>query len=145
MANAQLLPEVIRMIDEGHSVTLPLKGYSMRPFLEDGRDKAILKAISKPRKGDAVLAEIEPKHFVLHRIVAIDGDNVTLRGDGNIGIERCRVSDIKAIATGFYRKGRQQPDRTDGRKWRAYSWIWTRLYPIRRYLLFIHRHLFINK
>lgn len=145
MDNARLLPEIIRMIDEGHTVTLPLKGYSMRPFLEDGRDKAILEAVAEPRIGDAVLAEIGPKHFVLHRIVAIDGDRVTLRGDGNIATERCRTADIKAVATGFYRKGRQQPDLTDGRKWQVYSWIWTRLYPIRRYLLFIHRHLFVNK
>ena len=39
-SNAQLLPEVVKMLNEGHTVTLPLKGYSMRPFLENGRDKA---------------------------------------------------------------------------------------------------------
>lgn len=39
MANDQLLPEVIRLLEEEHTVTLPLRGFSMRPFLEDGRDK----------------------------------------------------------------------------------------------------------
>ena len=43
--NAELLPQVIRLIDEGHTVTLPLRGFSMRPFLEDGRDKALLTAV----------------------------------------------------------------------------------------------------
>lgn len=145
MANALLLPEVVRMIDEGHTVTLPLKGYSMRPFLEDGRDKAILKAVSAPDIGDAVLAEIAPGRYVLHRIVSMDGGRITLRGDGNLATERCQPEDIKAKAIGFYRKDRQQPDYTDGRKWRIYSWLWTRLYPIRRYLLFIYRHILVNK
>ena len=39
-ANAQLLPEIVKLLEEGHTVTLLLRGYSMRPFLEDNRDKA---------------------------------------------------------------------------------------------------------
>lgn len=142
IANELLLPEVIRLLEEGHTVTLPLRGYSMRPFLEDGRDKALLKHPEKIDVGDAVLAEIAPQRYVLHRIVDIDGDKVTLRGDGNLATEHCRLSHIKATAIGFYRKGRQQLDSTDGRKWRIYSWWWTRLLPIRRYLLFaLHPHI----
>lgn len=142
MANALLLPEVIRILEEGHTVTLPLKGYSMRPFLEDNRDKALLKKPESINVGDPVLAEIGPKHYVLHRIISIDGDHVTLRGDGNLAEEHCRLSDVKATATGFFRKGRDKADMTDGRKWRVYSWWWTRLYPIRRYLLFaLHPHI----
>ena len=141
MANAVLLPEVVRLLEEGHTVTLPLRGYSMRPFLENGRDKALLRKPVCINVGDAVLAEIAPKHFVLHRIVSIKGDHVTLRGDGNLGVEHCRLGDVKATAVGFYRKGREQLDSTDGRKWRIYSWVWTRLLPLRRYLLFaMHPH-----
>lgn len=40
--NAQLLPEIIKLLNEGHTVTLQLRGFSMRPFLEDKRDKALL-------------------------------------------------------------------------------------------------------
>ena len=142
MTNAALLPEVIRMIDNGHTVTLPLRGYSMRPFLEDRRDKALLAAVdTPPAVGMPVLAEISPGRYVLHRIIRMDGDKVTLLGDGNINPEYCSLSDIKAVAVAFYRKGRTGPDRTDGRKWRLYSWFWTRLRPIRRYLLFIYRKL----
>ena len=142
MANALLLPEVVRMLNEGHTVTLPLRGYSMRPFLEDGRDKALLRKPESINIGDAVLAEIAPKHYVLHRIVEIKGNHVTLRGDGNLATEHCRLGDVKATAIGFYRKGREQLDSTDGRKWRVYSWWWTRLLPVRRYLLFaFHPHI----
>lgn len=142
MANAVLLPEVVKMLDEGHTVTLPLKGFSMRPFLEDSRDKALLQKPKSVNIGDAVLAEVHPRHYVLHRIIKIEGDQVTLRGDGNIGIENCRLGDVKAKAIGFYRKGRAVADMTDGRKWRVYSWWWTRLFPLRRYLLFaLHPHI----
>ena len=41
-SNAELLPEVIRLMDEGHTVTINLRGFSMRPFLENDRDKALL-------------------------------------------------------------------------------------------------------
>lgn len=137
--NERLIPEIVRLVGEGHTVTLRLKGRSMRPFLEDNRDIALLAAPKPPAVGDPVLAEITPGHYVLHRIVAIDGERITLRGDGNIGTEQCSIQDIKASVRGFYRKGRQTLDSTDGRKWRIYSWIWMHLLPIRRYLLAISK------
>ena len=125
------------------TAVINLRGNSMRPFLKNERDKAVLALPKGPcLKGDAVLAEVSPKHFVLHRIVDIDGDKITLRGDGNLGDEHCLASDIRAKAVGFLRKGRTTPDLTTGRKWQLYSWFWTRLYPIRRYLLFaLHPHI----
>lgn len=143
MANAELLPELIQMIEEGHSITLPLRGYSMRPFLENGRDKAVLCSPGKLQVGDVVLAETNPKQYVLHRIIRIADSNLTLLGDGNLTVEHCKKADVKAVATGFYRKRRTHIDGTNGLKWRTYSWIWMRLYPVRRYILFIYRHLFL--
>ena len=137
MPNDVFLPFVIEQLNEGHTATLPLRGRSMRPFLEHIRDQVTLDAFDELHVGDAVLAEISKGLFVLHRIIRIEGRQVTLRGDGNLSDEHCMLSDIRAKAVGFYRKGRQTLDRTDGRKWRLYSWWWTRLYPLRRYLLFI--------
>jgi hypothetical protein len=68
---------------------------------------------------------------------------VTLRGDGNIGTEACRLQDVKGAVIGFYRKGRETLDRTDATKWKVYSWIWTRLFPVRRYLLAAYRRIWI--
>jgi hypothetical protein len=143
LPNEEFLPFVISELQSvvGKTVTLPLRGRSMRPFLEDNRDKAILTITPDINTGDAVLAEISKGHFVLHRIVAIDGNHITLRGDGNLNVEHCTLSDIRAKAIGFYRKGRNKADMTEGYKWRIYSWRWTRLFPIRRYLLFaLHPH-----
>ena len=58
-SNAEFIPEIVRLLKEGHTVTLNLKGFSMRPFLEDNRDKALLTKPLNPKVGDAVLAEIE--------------------------------------------------------------------------------------
>lgn len=138
-SNAAFIPEIVKLLDEGHSVTLLLRGYSMRPFLEDGRDKALLIKAKNPVVGAPVLAEVGTGHFVLHRIVKIKGDDVVLRGDGNVNVEKCKLSDIKGEAIGFYRKGRTSIDKTNGIKWNLYSFVWTLLLPLRRYLLAIYR------
>lgn len=143
-ANAVLLPEVVKLLEEGHTVTLRLKGFSMRPFLENERDKALLKAAEEIHVGDPVLAEINPGVYVLHRIIDINDDDVTLRGDGNLTTENCKRGDVKGIAVGFYRKGRKHLDKTDGWKWKTYSWLWMRLFPIRRYLLAFYRRIWIK-
>lgn len=144
MPNEEFIPFAIDVLNShpGKTITLPLKGRSMRPFLEDQRgDRALLRAETTYRKGDAVLAEVAPRRFVLHRIVAIDGQQVTLRGDGNLATEQCTLSDIKAKAIAFYRKDSDKPVSTDGWQWRLYSALWTRLLPLRRYLLYIYNHL----
>ncbi len=141
--NALLIPELVKIMDEGHTITITPKGVSMRPFLESKRDKAVLKKATNPQTGDVVLAEVAPRKYVLHRIIKISDGIVTLRGDGNIGVEKCRVKDVKAVAIGFYRKGRETLDRTDGRKWKIYSWAWTKLFPIRRYLIGAYKKIWI--
>jgi hypothetical protein len=35
-------------------------------------------------------------------------------------------------------------DSTKGRKWRVYSYVWTRLFPIRRYLLAFYRRIWLK-
>lgn len=142
-ANAQLLPEIVNLLEEGHSVTLLLRGFSMRPFLEDQRDKALLIKAQNIKEGDPVLAEISPKHYVLHRIIKMEGEQVTLRGDGNLGTEHCTKDHVKASVIGFYRKGRKNIDKITGTKWKLYSFIWIHLYPLRRYLLAAYRRLWI--
>ena len=85
MNNAEFLPEVFALVNEGHDVTIPLRGFSMRPFLEDGRDLAILCKIDRPLKvGDIVLAELSPGRYALHRIFRLDDKRVQMLGDGNL-------------------------------------------------------------
>ncbi len=160
LPNAEFLPYVCQLVAQGHRVSIRAKGNSMRPFLESGRDIAILSRSDDFGVGDVVLGEIEKGHFVLHRIDSIrlpDGtclyrgercDNpearVTLRGDGNpFGTEHCLLQDLRAVARQFVRKGKTWD--TDSRVWRIYSHAWMRLLPVRRYLLAIYRLLWLGQ
>ena len=144
LPNELFLPQVCELINEGHTVSICAKGYSMRPFIENNRDVAVLGGTNIYKVGDVVLAEITPGHFVLHRIDAINGDTIRLRGDGNYpSTETCKITDLRAIMRAVERKGKTWS--TDGKVWRTYSWIWTRLLPIRRYLLAIYRLLWLHQ
>ena len=57
--NAVLLGQVKEAIREGHTATINVKGYSMRPFLEHCRDKVRLASFTDLKVGDAVQFAIE--------------------------------------------------------------------------------------
>lgn len=142
--NSILLGEVKKAIKAGKTVTLTVKGYSMRLFLENKRDKVKLEGIAPAdvKVNDVVLAEIEPDVYVLHRVIQRQGKTLTLMGDGNIiGTETCQDFQVVGIATEFYRKGRNKPDSVDSYKWRFYSRVWLSLKPFRRIILGIYRRL----
>lgn len=141
LPNDILLGEVKRILAEGKDVTLRVRGYSMRPFLEDRRDKIVLTRCSAlPKVGDAVLAEIAPGKYVYHRIIHIIGGTVTLKGDGNVrGTEQCRISDIVAATQLLIRK--DKPYSPKGKAWRCYSALWPHWPLARRVLLAIYRRL----
>ena len=146
VSNELIFPLLIDALnrEEGKTCTLRLRGNSMRPFLESNRDIGILISPKNVKVGDPVLAEIEPRHYVLHRIIKIENDNVTLMGDGNYHCEYCKTCDIRASVVGFIRKGRHKVDRTDGMKWKTYSWFWVKMRPMRRWLLAFYRYIWLN-
>lgn len=144
LKNAALIPAVVSDLESGRTVVLRLFGNSMLPFLHDGRDKALLRKAQTPKLGEPVLAEIAPGSYVLHRVIRIEGDCLTLLGDGNLRPEYCRIADVRASVVGFYRKGRTELDSTDGRKWKLYSRLWMALRPLRRYLLAVYRRLVLG-
>ncbi len=138
MPNEVLLGLARDMIREGHTAVINVKGYSMRPFLEHCRDKVKLAPATDLSVGDAILAEIQPGLFVLHRIIRIEGDTITMMGDGNIrGTEQCRRGDVCGIVTEYIRPGRIIPatDPTLCRRIRT----WRKLLPVRRWLLIIYK------
>lgn len=132
-------------IRDGHTATIMVKGWSMRPFLEHQRDKVLLDNPEGAKVGDAVLAEIFPGKYFLHRIIEISPnhqdaalDRITLMGDGNIqGTEQCLRKDICGIVTHYIRPGRTIP--ADNPKFVRRIRLWRKLLPVRRYLLFIYK------
>lgn len=141
MTDNEIIEEAIRLVREGVSVTLPVNGNSMLPFIIGGKESVILQGPGLIDVGDVVLAWMDGCRYVVHRIVRIDGDRVTLMGDGNLaGTEHCTLNDIKAIATHVV----DAKERTHYlyNMWRkSAAKIWFRLRPMRRYLLAIYRRL----
>lgn len=121
------------------SVTFTVQGYSMRPFLEHDRDKVELTLPQKPQIGQVVLAEVMPRTYALHRIIKIEGDTITMRGDGNLlsQTETFTADKIIATAVSFTRKGKRVS--VQSKKWKLYSLLWESLKPMRRILLGLHR------
>jgi hypothetical protein len=113
----------------------------MLPFIIGGKESVILQQPELPKVGGVVLAWADGYRYVVHRIVRIDGDRVTLMGDGNlIGTEHCLIGDIKARVTHVVdAKGRTHYLYKGWRKLAAKVWFWLR--PVRRYLLAIYRRL----
>lgn len=144
--NEIIIPQVKAFLDEGRTVTLAVKGKSMRPFLEGGRDAVVIAPVRAPLAvGDVILAEVSPQKYMLHRIIALEGDMVTMQGDGNLEqTETFERQHVIGLIIGFQRKGRTKIDLVTGRKWRLYSKVWRWLTPFRRILLGLHRHIWLR-
>ncbi len=137
--NDKFLPLVREYVAKGETVIISVKGYSMRPFLEHLRDRVKLAPWTALSVGDAVLAEVSPDHFVLHRIIDIDGRQLTLMGDGNIrGVEHCSQADVCGVVVEYLRPNGHTLQASDPRLRRRIR-LWRRLLPIRRLLLFVYK------
>ena len=138
LPNDAWLGEVSQMLNEGKPYAIYVKGYSMRPFIEHTRDRVFLEKRDTYNVGDAVLAQIAPGHYVLHRIIEKEGDNLTLQGDGNVkGVELCKEQDVSGVVTQYIRPHRII--QADDPKLIRRIKLWRKLRPIRRYLLFIYK------
>ena len=137
----RIIEEAIRLVGDGVCVTLPVKGNSMLPFIIGGKESVILQQPVEPRVGDVVLAWVKGGYYVVHRIITIDSDTVTLMGDGNLSItEQCTTDGIKASVTHVVSADGRQHE-IDNLWRRCAARLWWHLRPIRRYLLAIYRRL----
>ena len=133
VANEILLEEAAALMLEGREVTFTPLGNSMLPFIRGGKDAVRLRKNPSVAIGDVILVRL-PGQYVLHRLIHMDGDRLTLMGDGNIaGTETCTTGDVLGTVTAILRDGKEIIP-GDGRFWR-------RLLPIRRYILAIYRRL----
>lgn len=144
------------MLNAGHTVKLLLRGNSMRPYLVHERDYALLSRVEEKsladglsvpdiKVGDVILAEVAPGHYVLHRLIGIEGNHITLLGDGNLNPEHCTLADVRGRADAFIRKGSDTQENVTSLKYKAYRAFWMHTRPLRRYMLGIHNILFSSR
>ena len=127
IANRELFVVVRDMLLEGESVRVAVRGQSMLPFFTSGAT-ILLRPVKEEdiRKYNVVMADTGAS-FVVHRIIEVGSEYVTLLGDGNIiGTERVERNKIYGIV-----------DCSRLHIALAKMWVWMR--PIRRFPLAILR------
>lgn len=139
LSNSIFFREVTEMLDSGMSVTIPVKGNSMFPFITGGRDRVVLKRKDVLKAGDIVLALIDGRHYVLHRIYDINGNNIRLMGDGNIDVfEKCKSENVCGTVVLIERNGRKVRVSSFYESIKVHTW--KILLPLRKYLLAVFRY-----
>ncbi len=136
--NRSFFEVVESLIEQGQPVELRMRGGSMRPYLRGDRDVAVLEPVAPEqlKKGDVVLFRYRGAHL-LHRIAAIDGDRLSLLGDGALNGEQAVRSDVVARLVRVIRpSGRTESATSAGV--RLYTGVWRGLRPLRRYLLAVY-------
>lgn len=134
VANEVLLEDAARLMEEGREVTFRPLGSSMLPFIRGGKDSVRLRKMPSVQVGDIILVRLPGPRYVLHRLIGIDGEKLTLMGDGNIsGTEHCKKADVLGTVTAI-EKGKRLVKPGNGLWWR-------KLKPFRRYILGIYRRL----
>lgn len=134
--------EISRLIAEGKTVSITVKGYSMNPFLMHLRDQITLGPWTDGdiRRGTVALVRDVRGNVLIHRIIRRDGNIIILEGDGNIGLqEKATLDGIAGIMHSITRKNRTYSSKSF--IWRTYSWIWMFLRPVRLYPLALWRKL----
>lgn len=80
-ASRDVLAVARTVVDAGGEMWLVVTGSSMTPHLAEGDRVLLGRAVARPAVGDVVLLESGQGSALLHRVVAVDGDVVTTRGD----------------------------------------------------------------
>ncbi len=140
-----MMEEIRKLISEGRTVSLTVKGNSMNPFLVSLRDQMTLGPWKDEdiRRGCVALVKDIRGNYLIHRIIARDGDTVTLIGDGNVGLyEKAITDEIIGIMYSITRKGKVW--KADDRMWKLYSWFWMLILPVRRWPLGLWRRIFLK-
>lgn len=148
--NDEFFGKVVSLLVEGHSVTVPVKGVSMLPFIRGDKDSVVLEGVEsctpegksriRVNVGDIVLFRYKER-YIMHRILRIENCKAIIQGDGVArNMEICSLDDIYGRVTQILKPGKSPVDPYSD-KMRRRSALWMRLKPIRRYVLFIYRRL----
>jgi len=139
MTDEQIIQEAVRLVADGVSVTFPVKGRSMIPFIIGGRESVVLQKPGNLQRCQVALAQVGPDRYVVHRIIKVEPDRITLMGDGNIrGTESCLPSNVLAIATHVVdEKGQRRTLESKGQMFKAR--VWYAIRPLRRIILAVLR------
>lgn len=126
-------------LERGKDVSFVPTGDSMLPLIRGNKDRVFLSntRVSKIAIGDIVLFSYNDSP-TLHRIIEIiDSNNIVLKGDGNITVEKCSIEDI--IAKVKYIKRGRLNIYNNSILWRIYILLWPDNKFFRCFFLFLYK------
>lgn len=128
-SNREVFSVVRDLLLEGSNVTAKVKGQSMLPFFRSGSIVTLRPIREEDFKRLGVVFADTGRNFVIHRIIEVDEQSVTLLGDGNIyGTERMARDKVYGVI-----------DCSAAHLFFARIWLWMR--PVRRFPLAIFRRI----
>ena len=106
---SELMPFVIEQIESGQTVTLPVKGVSMEPFLRDNKDSIFLVSPKdrEPEKGDLYMFRRADDSYAMHRVYSVNSDTLDFVGDNQFILERVSKDAVVAYVPRVVRKGKE--------------------------------------
>ena len=129
ISNRELFSVVRDTLVEGKTVRVAVKGESMLPFFRSGSTITLRPAKAEDIRKYAVVMADAGDNFVVHRIIEVGEEYVTLLGDGNyLGTERVAREKIYGVV-----------DCSALHLFFAKIWLWLR--PVRRYPLAVFRRI----
>lgn len=144
-----LAPLITECIKSGQKIKMQVTGTSMFPLLHDRKDTVELTAVSgKLRKYDIVLHRRTNGKYIMHRIIKVKGDVLTIAGDFETEKEYpVYTEQVMAKVCSFWRNGKHFY--CDGLFFKAYSFLWVAIFPFRhrvlRVLIALRRKLRVKK
>lgn len=117
------------VVDDGGKFFLKVTGNSMKPFLENGKDVAILSVPENVKKYETVFYVRASGGVVLHRIVGVHGEWYDMCGDNQTDIEKGIPTENIIAVMREYRKGdRIYSCENIGYKIKSVFWVKTRIF-----------------
>ena len=122
------------LIGRGETVSIPVSGFSMNPFLADKRDAVLVKRPDRDlQRGDIVLYKRRNGQYILHRIWKVKREGYYLVGDAQTEIEGPVSQDqIIGRVEKIRRKGQWIDD--GDLLWKFFEILWIRIVPARPFL-----------
>lgn len=133
-----------KVLSEGGTFPFYPRGSSMLPWIREGKDRVLLAPLpDELKKNQIVLYKRKNGAYVLHRIVKIQGDTYTMRGDHQYvnepGISR---EQMLGVVSRICREDREY--RTEQPLVRFQALLWTESAGLRRLLSRILHRFFRN-
>lgn len=134
-------PVMRKVLAEGGVFPFYPKGTSMEPTIHQGTDQVLLKALpEKLKKYQIILYKRDSGAFVLHRIVRVGKDGVTMRGDNQFYTEPgIRREQMIGMVCGL--KTPKGDIDTESNSFWLKSAIWVESAGVRRILLAVRRRI----